>query len=100
MVLILKYLIVMFTLAVAFLWSSGCFPYFVLVTGLTLGEGDAAGEGLAAGLGLVAGVAPVSTAGEDDVAGDVVLAGELVLAAGSQAAATAIVRIVVSRSMI
>jgi hypothetical protein len=69
--------------------------YFVLLTGLTLGEGDAAGEGLAAGLGLVAGVA-VSPAGEDDV----VLAGEFVLAAGSQADTNAIARIVVRRSMI
>jgi hypothetical protein len=74
--------------------------YFVLVAGLTLGEGDAAGEGLAAGLGLFAGGAAVSPAGEDDVAGDVVLAGEFVLAAGSQAVTNAIARIVVRRSMI
>lgn len=69
-----------------------------MVTGLTLGEGDAAGEGLAAGLGLVAGGA-VSLAGEDDAAGDVV-PGEFVFAAGSHADTNAVARIVVSRSMI
>ena len=62
-----------------------------------MGEGDAAGDGLAAGLGLVG--AAVSPAGEDVVAGDdVVLAGEFVLVAGSQAAANAMTRIVVSKS--
>jgi len=73
-------------------YGSRFVPYFVLVTGLTLGEGDAAGEGLAAGLGLVAGGAAV--------AGEVVLAGEFVLVAGSQADTNAVARIVVSRSMI
>lgn len=73
--------------------------YFVLVTGLTLGEGDAAGEGLAAGLGLVAGGAAVSRAGEDDAAGDVVPV-EFVFASGSHAGTNAVARIVVSRSMI
>ena len=87
-----------FTLAVAFLSFS--VPYFVLITGLTLGEGDAAGDGLAAGLGLVAGGAAVWPAGEDDVAGDVVPAGEFALSAGSQADTNAVARIVVSRSMI
>ncbi len=71
-----------------------------MVTGLTLGEGDAAGEGLAAGFGLFFGGAAVSPAGEDDAAGDVVLAGEFVLVAGSQADTNAVARIVVSRSMI
>jgi hypothetical protein len=54
-----------------------------------VGEGDAAGERLAAGLGLVAAGAAVSPAG--------VLAGEFVLVAGSQAAANAMTRIVVSK---
>jgi len=102
-VIILKYLIMYLPLP-SLSYRSRVVPfrvsYFVLVTGLTLGEGDAAGEGLAAGLGLVAGGAAVSPAGEDDVAGDVVLAGEFVLAAGSQAATNAIARIVVRRSMI
>lgn len=66
-----------------------------------MGEADAGdAAGLAAGLGLVDAGAALSPAGEDDVAGDAVLAGELVLVAGSQAAANAIARIVVSRSMI
>jgi hypothetical protein len=99
-ILILKYLINDIYSCRRFLMVLGLFPYFVLLTGLILGEGDAAGEGLAAGLGLVAGGAAVSPAGEDDVAGDVVLAGEFVLAAGSQADTNAIARIVVSRSMI
>jgi hypothetical protein len=73
-------------------------PYFDLVTGLTLGDGDAAGDGLAAGLGFVAGVA-VSLPGEDAAAGDVVPAGEFVLTAGSHADTNAMARIVVSRSM-
>jgi hypothetical protein len=89
---------VIFTLAVAFLFLL-LWPYFDLVAGLTLGEGDAAGDGLEAGLGLVAGGAAVAPAGEDDVAG-VVLAGEFVLSAGSQADTNAVARIVVSRSMI
>jgi hypothetical protein len=88
---------VIFTLAVAFLILPLC-PYFVLVAGLTLGDGDAAGDGLAAGLGLVAG-ATVSLPGEDAAAGDVVPAGEFVLAAGSHADTNAMARIVVSRSM-
>ena len=73
-------------------------PYFDLVAGLTLGEGDAADDGLAAGLGLVAG-ATVSLAGEDAAAGDVVPAGEFVLTLGSHADTNAMARIVVSRSM-
>jgi hypothetical protein len=70
--------------------------YFVLLTGLTVGDGETAG--LAAGLGLVA-VAAASPAGEAVVVGDVALAGEFVLVAGSQAAANAMTRLVVSRSM-
>ena len=66
-----------------------------------MGEGDAAGAGLAAGLGLVAGGAAVSPAGEDVVAGEeVVVAGEVELLAGSQPAAKAMARIVVSRSVV
>jgi hypothetical protein len=65
-----------------------------------VGEGDAAGDGLAAVPGLVAAGAAVSPAGEDVVAGDDdVLAGEFVLVAGSQAAANAMTRIVVSKSV-
>ena len=59
-----------------------------------MGEGDVAGDGLAAGPGLVAAGAAVSPAGDD-----VVLAGEFVLVAGSQAAANAMTRIVVSKSV-
>ena len=61
-----------------------------------MGDGETAG--LAAGLGLVAGAA-VSPAGEAVVVGEVALAGEFVLVAGSQAAANAMTRLVVSRSM-
>jgi hypothetical protein len=71
-----------------------------LLTALAVGEGDAAGDGLGAGLGLVAAGAAVSPAGEDVATGDdVVLAGEFVLVAGSQAAANAMTRIVVSKSV-
>ena len=88
------------TLAVTFLIFLRLFAYGFLVTGLTLGEGDAAGDGLAAVLGLLVAGAAVSPAGEEVAAGDVVLAGEFVFASGSQADTNAIARIVVRRSMI
>lgn len=73
--------------------------YFVLLTALAVGEGDAAGEGLAVPGFDVGGVA-VSLAGEEDVAGDVVLTGVLLFAAGSHAAARAMTTTVVNKSAI
>ena len=97
LIFILKYLISDIYSCRRFLVLPLC-PYFDLVAGLTLGDGDAAGDGLAAGLGFIAGAA-VSLPGEDAAAGDVVAAGEFVLTAGSHADTNAMARIVVSRSM-